>query len=339
MTIVDALARVVSRQNLSEQEAQASMDFIMRGEATDAQLAGFLVGLRMKGETSTEITGFARAMRAKSVAVPHSRENVVDTCGTGGDTLKTFNLSTAAAIVAAAAGVPVAKHGNRAFTSRCGSADVLEALGVNLNLNAVQNAKMIDEVGLAFMFAPNHHPAMKHAAGPRREMRLRTVFNLIGPLTNPAGATRQSIGVFSPALVPKIATALRRLGCNRGVVAHGLLGLDEISPIGATRMAIIDGKHVSEKVMQAEEFGIEPPKLSEIACDADVEQAAQMLRAAITDPGSPQARAVLPSVGVAIWIGDGAPSIVEGVELARSCIACGAAVKKLAQFVARSNEG
>lgn len=338
MTIEDALARVVSRQNLSEHEAQASMDCIMRGEATEAQIAGFLVGLRMKGETSAEITGFARAMRANYLPVPHSREDVVDTCGTGGDTLKTFNLSTAAAIVAAAAGVPVAKHGNRAFTSKCGSADVLEALGVNLNLNADQNANMIDEVGLAFMFAPNHHPAMKHAAGPRREMRLRTVFNLVGPLTNPASATRQLIGVFAPALVPKMATALRRLGCKRGVVAHGLLGLDEISPIGATRMAIIDGKQVTEKVMQAEEFGIEPPKLSEIACDNGVGHAAEMLRISITDPMSPQASAVLPSAGAAIWLGDGAPTIVEGVELARSSIASGAAGAKLAEFVSRSNE-
>src|SRR5687768_3814255 len=226
MTIEEALSHVVSRRNLRENDAQTLMEAIMRGEATDAQIAGLLVALRMKGETSGEITGFARAMRANVVTVPHNRTNVVDTCGTGGDTLKTFNLSTAAAIVAASAGIPVAKHGNRAFTSKCGSADVLEALGVNLNLNADQNAKMIDDVGLAFMFAPNHHPAMKYAAGPRKEMRLRTVFNLLGPLTNPAGATRQSIGVFSPALVPKIASALRRLGCKRGVVAHGLLGLE-----------------------------------------------------------------------------------------------------------------
>src|SRR5688572_4864009 len=338
MTIEEALSRVVSRRNLSEHEAQASMESIMRGEATDAQIAGFLVAFRMKGETSTEITGFARAMRANVLTVPHSRSNVVDTCGTGGDTLKTFNLSTAAAIVAAAAGVPIAKHGNRAFTSKCGSADVLEALGVNLNLNADQNAKMIDEVGLAFMFAPNHHPAMKHAARPRKEMRLRTVFNLIGPLTNPAGATRQSIGVFAPALVPKMASALKRLGCKRGVVAHGLLGLDEIAPIGATRIAIIDGKQVSEKVMQAEEFGIEPPKISEIACDSGVEQAAEMLQEAIADPESPEARAVLPSAGVAIWLGGGAPTIVAGVEMARACIASGAATAKLAEFVARSNE-
>jgi anthranilate phosphoribosyltransferase len=338
MTIEEALARVVARRNLSEDEAQASIECIMLGEATDAQIAGFLVALRMKGETSSELTGFARVMRAHVLPVNHNRDNVVDTCGTGGDTLKTFNLSTAAAVIASAAGVPIAKHGNRAFTSRCGSADVLEALGVNLNLTADQNARMLDEVGIAFMFAPNHHPAMKYAAGPRREMRLRTVFNMIGPLTNPARAERQLIGVFSPALVPKMASALRRLGCKRGVVAHGLLGLDEISPIGPTRIAIIEGKAVTEKVMQAEEFGLRPPQIAELACDGGAAEAAEKLRTSISEAESPECRAVLPSAGVAIWLGDGAESISDGVEVARTAVASGAATEKLREFIARTNE-
>ncbi|MEO7453912.1 MAG: anthranilate phosphoribosyltransferase [Fimbriimonadales bacterium] len=338
MTIEEALSHVVSRRNLRETESQELMEAIMRGEATPAQIAGLLVGLRMKGETATEITGFARAMRANVVPVAHKLENLVDTCGTGGDSLKTFNLSTAAAIIASAAGVPIAKHGNRAFTSKCGSADVLEALGANLNLDADQCSNMLETVGLAFMFAPNHHPAMKHASGPRKEMKLRTVFNLLGPLTNPAGASRQCIGVFAPALVPKIASALRRLGCKRGVVAHGMLGLDEVSPIGATRLAIIDGKQVTEKFVQAEDFGIEPPRISEIACDGGVDRAAEMLRTAISNADSPEARAVLPGAGVAIWLGDGSESMVGGVDLARRAIADGAARDKLNEFVARSNE-
>jgi anthranilate phosphoribosyltransferase len=284
---------------LREDEAQEVMETVMRGEATIAQIAGLLVALRMKGETSSEITGFARAMRANVVPVPHNIENLVDTCGTGGDTVKTFNLSTAAAIVAASAGVPIAKHGNRAFTSKCGSADVLEALGANLNLDAHENARMLETVGLAFMFAPNHHPAMKHAAGPRKEMKLRTVFNLLGPLTNPAGASRQCIGVFAPALVPKIASALRRLGCKRGVVAHGMLGLDEVSPIGATRLAIIDGKQVVEKFVQAEDFGIDPPRISEIACDGGADRAAAIVSTACT-PGAREA-ACLSMPRISAW--------------------------------------
>jgi anthranilate phosphoribosyltransferase len=333
MTVEEALSHVVSRRNLREQDARDVMNVVMSGEATAAQIAGLLVGLRMKGETIAEITGFAKAMRAHVVPVKHNRKNVVDTCGTGGDTLKTFNLSTSAAIVAAASGVPVAKHGNRAVTSRCGSADVLEALGVNLNMDA---GKMLNEVGLAFMFAPNHHPAMKHAVGPRREMKLRTVFNLIGPLTNPAGAERQLIGVFSPALVPKISSALRRLGCKRGVVAHGMLGLDEVSPIGATRMAILDGRRLSERVMQAEDFGMAPPQIGEIACETGAEEAAERLRTAVTRADSPEGRAILPSAGVAIWLGEGADSIEDGVRLARENIANGKAAAKLGEFIDRS---
>ncbi|MDQ2985885.1 MAG: anthranilate phosphoribosyltransferase [Armatimonadota bacterium] len=333
MTIEEALSHIVSRRSLREPQARELMEKIMAGDATSAQIAGLLVALRMKGETGAEITGFAQAMRAHVVPLTHSRKNVVDTCGTGGDTLKTFNLSTAAAIVTSAAGVPVAKHGNRAFTSKCGSADVLEALGVNLGRTPEENGRMLDEIGIAFMFAPNHHPAMKHAAGPRREMKLRTVFNVLGPLTNPAGADRQLIGVFAPALVPKIASALKRLGCKRGVVAHGMLGLDEVAPIGATRMAILDGKDVSERTMHAEEFGIVAPKLHEIACAGGVDEAVSRFRIAINDADSPECRAIMPSAGVAIWLGEGAASIREGVDLARSTVAAGKAEAKLREFV------
>ena len=339
MTVEEALEHVVSRRNLREAEARDLMDVIIGGAATPTQISALLVALRMKGETVSELTGFARAMRAKAVPLPHSRANVVDTCGTGGDAIKTFNLSTAAAIVSAAAGAPIAKHGNRAFTSRCGSADVLEALGVNLNLDPIGNGRLLDEVGLAFMFAPNHHPAMKNAAAPRREIKIRTVFNMVGPLTNPAGAQRQLVGVFAPALVSKIASALVRLGCHRGVVAHGLLGLDEVSPIGGTRVAIIDGRKVTEKVIQAEEFGISSPKLADISCDGGIEHAVDHLRTAITDAESPQAAAVLPSAGVAIWLAEISDTITEGVQLAQHAISNGSAKAKLDELVARSNGG
>jgi len=336
MTIEDALDHVVACRNLSQAKARALLEMVMNGAVTPAQIGGLLVALRMKGETGSEITGFARAMRSHVVPVQHSRHNVVDTCGTGGDTLKTFNLSTAAAVVASAAGVPIAKHGNRAFTSACGSADVLEALGVDLGSSAERCGRMLDQIGLAFMFAPNHHPAMKHAAGPRRELKLRTFFNLIGPLSNPAGAERQLIGVYAPALVANIASALRQLGCKRGVVAHGMLGLDEISPVGATKMAFVEKGKVTEKVMQAKDFGITQPKVSEITCTGGLDEAVKRFKASITDPECPEARAVLPSAGVAIWLGDKADSIREGVHQAREAIASGAAARKLNELIRRS---
>jgi anthranilate phosphoribosyltransferase len=203
-------------------------------------------------------------------------------------------------------------------------------------MTAKRSGKLLDEVGLAFMFAPNHHPAMKHAAGPRREMKLRTVFNLIGPLTNPAGAERQLIGVYAPSLVSKMASSLRRLGCKRGVVAHGMLGLDEVSPIGATKVAIIEGRSVTERVMQAKDFGIKPPKISEIACSGGIKEAVMRFRAAVSDIESPEARAILPSAGVAIWLGDRAPSIRDGVAVAKEAIGSGAAAKKLKELARRS---
>ena len=337
MTIVEAIEQVASRRGLREGDAHSVMALIMAGEATPAQIAGLLMALRMKGETGAEITGFARAMREHVVPIRSVHSNLVDTCGTGGDAIKTFNLSTAAAIIASAAGAPVAKHGNRAITSKCGSADVLEAAGVNLLLSPQQATTLLNEIGITFLFAPNYHPAMKHAAGPRKEMKLRTVFNILGPLTNPAGAERQLIGVFSPALVPKMAFALRRLGCKRGIVAHGMIGLDEISPIGATKMAIIDGTRVSERTMQAEEFGIRTPELSEITCPDGVSDSLAKLKTAISDAESPEARAALPSAGAAIWLAELADSIEEGVQLARKAIAAGNAQKKLADLVWFSN--
>ncbi len=338
MTIVEAIERVANRQSLREGEARLVMNSIMDGDATPAQIAGLLVALRMKGETGSEITGFARVMRERVLPVRSRHENVVDTCGTGGDTVKTFNLSTAAAIVASAAGAPIAKHGNRAVTSKCGSADVLESLGVNLTMSADGAGRLLDEIGLAFLFAPNYHPAMKHAAGPRKEMKLRTVFNLLGPLTNPAGADRQLIGVFAPNLTLKIAQVLRRLGCKRAVVAHGMIGLDEVSPIGATKLATVDGGLVTESHMLAEEFGIEPPELAEIAGGETVQANAEKLRVAISDAGSPECRAVLPGAGVALWLAEVSPDLQTGVVMARDAVASGKAAEKLSELIRKSHE-
>jgi anthranilate phosphoribosyltransferase len=339
MTIVEAIERVANRQSLRESEARNVMNSIMEGEATPAQIAGFLVALRMKGETGSEITGFARVMREKVVPVHTKHKNLVDTCGTGGDKVKTFNLSTAAAIIASAAGAPVAKHGNRAVTSKCGSADVLEALGVNLTLTSEAASKLLDDIGLAFLFAPNYHPAMKHAAGPRKEMKLRTVFNLLGPLTNPAGAERQLIGVFAPNLTLKLAQVLRRLGCKRAVVAHGMIGLDEVSPIGTTKVAIVDRNAVTESHFNAEDFGIESPELTEIAAGETVETHVKMLQAAITDPESPQCRAAVPGAGVALWLAEVASDFRDGSEMAKEAVASGKAAAKLNELVAKSNAG
>jgi len=233
----DLLNEVVSGRSLSRSDAESAMARIMAGEATPAQIAGLLVALRMKGETVEEIAGFARAMRGAATLLDLQRDDLVDTCGTGGDGASTFNVSTTAALIAAGAGVPVAKHGNRAVSSACGSADVLEALGVHLVSGEAALRRCLEAAGIAFLFAPAQHPAMKHAIGPRRELGLRTVFNLLGPLTNPAGARRQVVGVYDESLVEPLAEVLGALGAIHVLVVHGDGGLDEISTLGPTRVA------------------------------------------------------------------------------------------------------
>ncbi|HEV2902599.1 MAG TPA: anthranilate phosphoribosyltransferase, partial [Gaiellaceae bacterium] len=230
--IQGALSRLLEGRDLDRDEARRVMGSIMDGEATPAQIGGFLVALRLKGETAEEIAGCAEAMREHVLAVKPQRSDLVDTAGTGGDGARTFNISTAAALVAAAAGAGVAKHGNRAVSSSCGSADVLEALGFSLELEAERIERSIDELGFGFLFAPTHHPAMRHAAPVRRELATRTVFNVLGPLTNPAGARAQVVGVYAPELVPTIADVLLSLGATRAFVVHGAGGVDELSPAG-----------------------------------------------------------------------------------------------------------
>lgn len=336
MQITDALERIVNRKSLKESEARSVMSQIMSGEVTPSQISALLVALRMKGETTAELTGFAREMRARVSRVYTSRKNVIDTCGTGGDSVKTFNISTTSAIIAASAGATVAKHGNRAVTSKCGSADVLEFLGVNLNLGTESVSMLLDEIGLAFLFAPNFHPAMKHAVGPRKEMKIRTVFNLLGPLTNPAGSERQMIGVYDPKLVSKFVMVLKRLGARRAVVAYGMMGVDEITAIGPTRIAIWDGKVLLEKIMNPEDFGVDAVDLNEILAGETIEDNARKMQKALSDDKSSEARAALPGAGVALWLGEVAKDIKEGVILARKAIKNGSAAAKLEELIRRS---
>lgn len=336
MHITDALERLVNRKSLKEPEARSVMSQIMSGEVTPSQISALLVALRMKGETTAELTGFAREMRSRVSRVYTSRKNVIDTCGTGGDSVKTFNISTTSAIIAASAGAAVAKHGNRAVTSKCGSADVLEFLGVNLNLGTESVSMLLDEIGLAFLFAPNFHPAMKHAVGPRKEMKIRTVFNLLGPLTNPAGSERQMIGVYDPKLVSKFAMVLKRLGAKRAVVAYGMIGVDEITAVGPTRIAIWDGKGLLEKIMNPEDFGVDLVELSEILAGETIEDNVRKMQKALSDDKSSEAKAVLPGAGVALWLGEVAKDIKEGVVLAREAIKNGSATAKLEELIRRS---
>src|SRR5688572_390885 len=246
--IVEAIDKLVQGESLTNAEAGEAMEEIMDGAATPSQISALLIALRMKGETMDEIAGLARVMRSRATPVEVGKHQVVDTCGTGGDRSGTFNISTAAAIVASAAGVPIAKHGNRAMSSRCGSADVLEALGVQINLDAEEVAKCVQHLGIGFMFAPLFHPAMKHAAPVRRELGTRTVFNILGPLTNPAGARSQVLGVASPSLAPKMAGVLQMLGARRALVVHGHGGLDELSITGPSLLYKVCEGHTTERM-------------------------------------------------------------------------------------------
>ncbi len=332
LTVVDALAKLVDGQDLTAAEAEAAMEEIMAGRATSAQIAGFLVALRMKGETAAEIAGFAQAMRRHALKVPVRRRDVIDTCGTGGDAFDTFNISTAAAIVAAAAGAAVAKHGNRSVTSRCGSADVLERLGVRLDLTPTQVGRCIDEIGIGFLFAPALHPAMKYAIGPRRELKLRTVFNILGPLTNPADARRQLLGVFDVRWLRPVAEALRDLGSYHALVVHGLDGLDEISTIGPTAVAELKDGRVAEYELTPEDLGLPRARPEDIA-GGDVEQSAEILRSVLGGEKGPRLDIVLANAGAALYVGGSAGSVVEGLAIARQAVASGRAAAKLDELV------
>lgn len=328
MQLPEAIRATLARRNLSGEEMTHVMRQIMTGQATPAQIGGFLIGLRMKGETIEEITAAAQVMRELATRVEVNVPHLVDTCGTGGDGINTFNISTTAAFVAAAAGAHVAKHGNRSVSSRSGSADVLEAADVRLDLTPAQVAHCITAVGVGFMFAPAHHGAMKHAIGPRREMGVRTLFNLLGPLTNPAGAPNQVIGVFEAAWVEPLAEVMARLGSRHVMVVHADDGMDEISIGAATRVAELKHGKIRAYTVTPEQYGLRRTPAEALA----VESAAQSLvvmRQVLANHAGPAHDIVTLNAGAAIYVAGRANSLEEGVERAREAIASGAALDKL----------
>lgn len=336
MDMQAAIKTVLARQDLSANEMNDVMRIIMTGEATPAQIGGFLVGLRMKGETVDEIAAAAKVMRELASGVKVSGEHVVDIVGTGGDGSNTFNISTACTFVVAAAGGTVAKHGNRSVSSKSGSADLLEVAGVKLDLNADQVAKCISEVGVGFMFAPMHHSAMKHAIGPRKEMAVRTIFNVLGPLTNPAGAPNQLLGVFDDELVEPLAEVLNKLGSNHVMVVHSEDGMDEISIGAATKVAELKNGKVTTYTITPEEFGINKTNISELAVNS-AEESLAIIKKVLDNEAGPAKDIVCFNAGAAIYVAGLADSLKAGIDKANEVIASGAAKAKLEELIKISN--
>jgi anthranilate phosphoribosyltransferase len=346
--ITDALHRIANhRQSLSRDEARSVMAEVLTGKCTDAQIAALLVALHMKGETVEEIVGFAEAIRGAALPLdlhPNhmvdvsgtGRDALVDTCGTGGDASGTFNISTATALVVAGAGVRVAKHGNRSLTSKCGSADVMEALGVNINLPPARLAVCLEEIGITFLFAPAVHSAMKYVQSARRELRLRTVFNLLGPLTNPAHASAQVVGVYSVALVEKLAEALSMLGLHRALVVHGLDGLDEITITGPTRIAELREGTVRTYEITPEEFGMNRGTLDEIS-GGDAAANASIIRDILAGKKSPRKDVVLLNAAATLLAAGKVDHLADALPLASKSIDSGAASEKLQALVRFTN--
>ena len=330
MDIKGAIALVADGENLNMEQAGAAMDDIVHGRATHAQIAGFAIALRMKGETPEEVAGLARVMRREAVPVLVSGD-LLDTCGTGGDGLSTFNISTIAAFVACGAGARVAKHGNRAYSSRCGSADLLEALGVAIELPADDVAACVEKVGIGFMFAPMFHPAMKHAAAPRKELGVRTVFNVLGPLANPARASNQLLGVATPKLVQLMGEVLSLLGCGRAMVVHGHDGMDELSLSGATTVCEVRDRMLRSYEVEPEDMGLSRyPKVAMTGGDA-TENAAITQKVLSGDPG-PHREVVLLNAGAALYVAGKVANLREGVSAAAESVDSGAAAGRLAEL-------
>lgn len=328
MDIQTALKKIIAHQSLSEQEMADVMSQIMTGNATSAQIGGFLVGLAMKGETVDEITGAARVMRSLATPVKINADRLVDTCGTGGDGSRTFNISTTVAFVVAAAGGKVAKHGNRSVSSVSGSADVLEKAGVHLSISPEQVARCVETIGVGFMFAPSHHSAMKHAIGPRREMGVRTIFNLLGPLTNPAGAKRQVMGVYGKQWVRPIAEVLQRLGSEHVMVVHAADGMDEISINAETFVAEATPDVIREYTITPEQFGFQRAPLSALEVQS-VDDSLAIVKAVLGKQPGPAADIVALNAGAAIYVAGIANSLAEGIALAQDAIGSGLALAKL----------
>jgi len=336
MDMQAAIRSVTEHKDLSSEDMAAVMQLIMTGQATPAQIGGFLIGLRMKGETVDEIAGAAQVMRELATRVPVSAANLVDTCGTGGDGASTFNISTAVAFVVAAAGGCVAKHGNRSVSSSSGSADLLEAAGVNLALTPEQVKACIDGVGVGFLFAPMYHSAMKHAIGPRKEMAVRTIFNVLGPLTNPAGAPNQLLGVFADELVKPLAEVLNKLGSNHVMVVHSEDGMDEISIGAATNVAELKNGKITTYKITPEQFGLNNASISELAV-ASAEESLAVIKKVLNNESGPAKDIVKFNSGAAIYVAGLADSLEVGIEKAEEVIASGAAKAKLDELVQLSN--
>ncbi len=336
MNIQAAIKSAIARQDLSQQDMTAVMTQIMSGECTPAQIGGFLVGMRMKGETVDEITAAAMVMRGLSTRVNIHLDHLVDTCGTGGDASGSFNISTASAIVTAAAGAHVAKHGNRSVSGATGSADVLEAAGVNLNITPEQVADCISQVGVGFMFAQKHHSAMRHAIGPRKEMATRTIFNVLGPLTNPANAPNQVIGVFDKALVGPIAHVLAQLGSRHVMVAHSDDGMDEVSVSAVTHIAELKDGEVKTYSVSPSDFGLEMTDIAALKVDT-VAQSLAVIQSVLANTPGPARDIVCVNAGAAIYVSGIVDSWKAGVQMAQSVIANGKAANVLKELVEKSN--
>jgi anthranilate phosphoribosyltransferase len=349
--IKKAIAKVVERENLTEAEMIEVMDQIMSGEATPAQVAAFITALRMKGETVDEITGAARVMRDRATRIRVGRnvldidrddinldrETIIDTCGTGGSGTNTFNISTTVAFVVSACAVKVAKHGNRSVSSCCGSADVLEALGVNLDVTPETVEKCIDRIGLGFLFAPALHGAMKYAVGPRKEIGIRTIFNILGPLTNPAGADCQVLGVYRDDLTEKLAHVLRNLGCRHGFVVHGMDGMDEITLTTGTRIAEVTRNGVSVSLIRPDDFGFSACRMEDLH-GGDAGENAAIVKAILNGQSGPKRDIVLLNAAFALVAAGRAGNTSDGIQLAADAIDSGRAMKQLERLIELTNE-
>ena len=334
--IQEAIQALIAGADLDREKARAVMDQIMSGGATDAQIGAFLVALRIKGESVDEIVGCAEGMREKATPIETVRTDLIDTCGTGGDGSGTFNISTTVAFVACGAGLAVAKHGNRSISSQCGSADVLSEMGVNIEASPEQVGECLDEVGIGFLFAVALHGAMRHAIGPRKELATRTVFNVLGPLTNPAGARRQLIGVYDGALTEKLAGVLNELGSERAFVVHGSDGLDEITLTGPTKLSELNNGRVSTREIYPEDFGLERVAAEALA-GGDVARNAEILRMVLDGKTGPQRDVVLLNAAAAIAAGGLAEDMATAINMARESIDSGKARQALDRLVEVSN--
>ena len=337
MNISEAIKAVISKQNLNEGEMHDVMNSIMTGQTTDAQIGAFLVGLSMKGETIEEITASAKVMRALATSVElSSNDYLVDTCGTGGDGLGLFNISTASAFVVAAAGGKVAKHGNRSISSKSGSADVLEAAGINLNISPKLISQCIEKIGLGFMFAPAHHSAMKHAIGPRKELAVRTIFNVLGPLTNPAKAPNQIMGVYNKSLVEPIANVLKGLNSRHVMVVHSKDGLDEFSIANSTYVAELKDNNISTYTIHPRDFGLEEGNLDSIKAE-NAEQSLALINEAFSGKKGVARDIIALNAGAAIYVSGLVSSFDEGVTQANQILSDGSAQDKLDAYILASN--